>query len=98
MDPAAVWDAVGDLSDLGPGLDDAGRIEMIEVLESLKSAACAAQARLAVDFDASQRAAQEAAGVPATRVGRGVAEQVALARRDSAHRGGQLPRRSRDRR
>ena len=70
------------------GLSDEERVELIRGLEELKSAAGAAQARLTSDFDASQRTAQEAAGVPASRVGRGIAEQVALARRDSPHRGG----------
>jgi hypothetical protein len=38
---------------------------------------------------ASQRAAQRAAKVPAARVGQGIAAQVALARRESPHRGSQ---------
>ncbi len=70
-----------------PGLTDAERIDRIDVLERLKSAAAAAQAGLTVDFDASQRAEQAAAGVPAREQGRGVASQVALARRDSAVKG-----------
>jgi hypothetical protein len=40
-----------------------------------------------VDFVASQRAEQAAAGVPAARVGAGIGAQVALARRDSPFRG-----------
>ena len=44
---------------------------------------------LAADFDKSQRGRQEAAGVPAARRGRGMAERVALARRESPHRGRQ---------
>ena len=68
---------------------DAVRVDLIRELEDLKASAAAAQARLSADLDASQRRAQEDAGVPARRVGRGVAEQVALARRDSPHRGGQ---------
>ncbi len=47
----------------------------------------AAQASLAVELDESQRAEQEAAGVPAAQRGRGVPAQVALARRESHHRG-----------
>lgn len=67
---------------------DAERIDQIRALEELKSAAAAAQAEVTADLMASQRAEQRAAGVPADEVGRGVAAQVALARRDSPHRGG----------
>lgn len=69
---------------------DAGRIDQLAALEALKSAAAAAQARIAVSFDASQRAAQAAAGVPVDKVGQGVAAQVALARRESPHKGNRL--------
>ena len=55
----------------------------------MKAAAAAAQARDAADLDASQRRLQAAAGVPADELGRGVGAQVALARRDSPHRGAQ---------
>ncbi len=70
-------------------IEDGERIEQIGLLEALKSAAAAAQAVVTEDFAASQRAAQLAAGVPAERASRGVAAQVALARRESPHRGGQ---------
>ena len=70
----------------GPG-SDAERIEAIRAFEELKCAAAARQAELAADLDDSQRQAQAAAGVPADRQGRGVAHQVALARRESPHRG-----------
>ena len=73
-----------------PGLvavDDTDRVDQLRVLEEVKAAAAAAQARVSVDFDASQRRAQEEAGVPARRVGAGIAAQVALARRDSPHHG-----------
>jgi len=62
-------------------------IARIEALERLKSAAAAAQARAAVAFASVRRGAEEAAGVPARRRGRGVAAEVALARRDSPARG-----------
>lgn len=68
---------------------DVGRLELIGALEQLKCAAAAAQAVLAVDFDASQRAEQADEGVPTERRCRGVAAQVALARRESPHRGQQ---------
>jgi hypothetical protein len=75
------------LRDLGAGLDDAGRIDLIRALEELKASAAAEQARVTVAFDASQRQTQADAGVPAERRGRGIAQQIALARRVSAHRG-----------
>ena len=68
--------------------DDAGRVEQIRELEELKRAASAAQARVAAELVASQRAEQVAAGVPNRRAHRGVGEQVALARGESPHRGG----------
>ena len=71
----------------GESLDDAERVDQIGLLESIKGAAAAAQARVTVAFDASQRAAQAAHGIPARERGRGVAAQVALARRDSPARG-----------
>lgn len=78
-----------DLTELGPDLDDSERIDLIRALEELKCAAAAAQAVLAADFDDSQRAEQAARGVPTAQQGRGVAAQVALARRESPHRGQQ---------
>ncbi len=69
------------------GLDDAGRIDLIRALEELTCAATAAQAAATVELDRSQRAIQADRGVPAAQQGRGVAAQVALARRESPHRG-----------
>lgn len=66
---------------------DAERIDLIAALESLKGAAAAAQARLTITFDDSQRRDQAARGVPAKKQGLGIAGQVALARRDSPHKG-----------
>lgn len=69
------------------GLDDAARVETIRALEALVCTATAAQAAFSAELDESQRAAQAVAGVPKARRGRGVAHQVALARRESPHRG-----------
>ncbi|MFB9312067.1 HNH endonuclease [Nocardioides plantarum] len=66
---------------------DVERVEILRALEDLKAAACAVQAATAVAFDASQRAQQSAVGVGPSRQGRGVGAQVALARRESPHRG-----------
>ena len=63
-------------------------VERIAALERLKAAAAAGQARLAAALDEARRSAEAAAGVPAARRGRGVATEVALARRDSPARGG----------
>ncbi len=68
-------------------IDEAELIDRISVLESIKAAAAAQQARYAVAFDVSRRHAQAQRGVPAHRRGRGVAEQIALARRESPSRG-----------
>ena len=68
---------------------DPERIDRLRALEELKAAAAAAQAVLAADLDASVRAAHAANRLPASEQGRGVAAQVALARRESPHRGGQ---------
>jgi hypothetical protein len=70
-------------------LSDADRVDLLGALEELKSAAAAVQARVTAAFDASQRAAQAAAGVPARDQGKGVAAQVGLARRESVSRGSQ---------
>jgi hypothetical protein len=67
--------------------DAAELVDQIARLEELKGAVAAAQARAAVAFAATQRAEQQAAGVPASLVGRGVGAQVALARRESPHSG-----------
>ena len=71
-----------------PAGPDVARVEALRALEELKSAAAAAQCLLAAGLDASVRAAHAAAGVAREEQGRGVAAQVALARRESAHRGG----------
>ena len=71
------------LAALDQGVDDAVRIDRIRLLEQLRGAVAAAQARESAAFAASQRAAQRAVGVPAGRVGRGIAAQLGLARRVS---------------
>ncbi|WP_024819326.1 HNH endonuclease [Arthrobacter sp. 31Y] len=65
-------------------------IEQLRVLEEMKSAITALQARVAVAFDLAQRAEQAGAGVPASERGQGVGAQVALARRESPNRGSRL--------
>ena len=77
-----------ELSAVDPHADEAALIEQIAWLERVKSAASAGQARAAAALDAKRRAAEAAAGVPTAKQGRGVAGEVALARRDSPARGG----------
>ena len=76
------------LLDPDPGDAIGGReIDLIRALEDLKNAASAAQAVAAVRFARTQRAEQARRGVPADRVAGGIAEQIALARRESPHAG-----------
>lgn len=67
--------------------DDVARIDVLRGLQQLKCAAEGAQAAIAVAFDASQRSRAAEQGVRAEKQGLGVAEQVALARRESPHLG-----------
>lgn len=67
--------------------DPAALIDLIAGLEKLKSAVCAVQAEAAVAHDAARRSGEAAEGVSTRRQGRGVASEVALARRESPHRG-----------
>ncbi|WP_077089348.1 HNH endonuclease [Mycobacterium rhizamassiliense] len=68
--------------------DQSALIERIAELERIKSAAAAGQARAAAALDATRRATEAANGVPLAQRGRGVASEIALARRDSPARGG----------
>ncbi|MGA8847222.1 MAG: DUF222 domain-containing protein [Nocardioides sp.] len=72
-----------------PALSDADRVDLLRSLEELKCITEAAQAALSADLAESQVAQAAAAGVPAPRRSRGVAAQIALARRESPHRGQQ---------
>lgn len=71
-----------------PG-DNRSRLELVTALEELKCAAEGLQAEVAVDVDVSTREVESERGVPPERQGRGVAAELALARRESHHRGRQ---------
>jgi hypothetical protein len=71
----------------GRGLDDEERIDLIRALEELRCAVEGAQAEVTTDFVVSQRDAAARRGVPVARRDRGVAAQVALAKRESHARG-----------
>lgn len=75
------------LARLDTAVPDRERIDQIRLLEELKSAAAAVQARVTTAFVASQEEAQLAAGTPPEGVGQGIAAQVALAKRESPARG-----------
>ncbi|UPK74185.1 HNH endonuclease [Nocardioidaceae bacterium SCSIO 66511] len=66
---------------------DTARIDRIALLEKARGALAAAQALEMVEFEESQIATQREAGVAERNVGRGVADQVALARGLSPARG-----------
>jgi hypothetical protein len=89
VDAATVQAWTRRLLDVARDATDAERIDLLRALEGLTCAAAGAQAVVTADFDASQRAHAAARGVPAERQGRGIASQVALARRESPHRGQQ---------
>ena len=76
-----------ELMDVDPGADESALVAGIAAMERFKAAAAARQARLTVALERSRRQAEEAAGMPAARRGRGLAAEVALARRDSPARG-----------
>ncbi|MDV3128077.1 HNH endonuclease [Mycobacterium sp. 21AC1] len=77
------------LVQVDPDADESALLLRIAQLEQVKSAAAAGQARAAARLDATRRAREAAAGVPAAKRGRGLAGEVALARQDSPNRGGQ---------
>ncbi|MCV7356142.1 13E12 repeat family protein [Mycolicibacterium fluoranthenivorans] len=69
--------------------DEATLRDVVERLEHLKAAAAAAQARATEAWATKRHAAEAAAGVPKKKRGRGLAHEVALARRAAPKRGGQ---------
>ncbi|NYD41792.1 HNH endonuclease [Nocardioides panaciterrulae] len=80
----------GSLASLPRPADTAATIDRITELEKLKSAACAEQARLSAELEAMTRQERAEAGVRKEKQTAGVAAQVALARRESPHKGGRL--------
>ncbi|WP_161632138.1 DUF222 domain-containing protein, partial [Nakamurella lactea] len=66
-----------------PAADPAARIERIAALEQARAVLAAAQLAEEVAFAEQQRAEQLASGVPASKLGRGIAEQIGFARRIS---------------
>lgn len=85
-----VRDLIGFLASIRPCTEGAALVDQMGDLEELKSAAAGLQARATVVFDGLQRSLQAEAGIPADELGKGVAAQIALARRESPARGGRL--------
>ncbi len=71
----------------GEGLSDAQLINELSAMERLTSGAAAAKARLAAELHARRTTRDAEAGLTAERCVRGVAHEVALARRESPHAG-----------
>ncbi|MFC9357362.1 HNH endonuclease [Rhodococcus sp. NPDC057014] len=68
---------------------DAGLgIEWLDAVESLKSVGCAVQAVVTDDVATCMREDRKARGLPRAEWDRGIASQIALARRESPNRGG----------
>ncbi|WP_292645996.1 hypothetical protein [Nocardioides sp.] len=72
------------------GASEAELVDWISRLEEIKCVAEAVQAEAAVRLDEATRARQAAAGLPARKLGEGVASQIALARRVSPAKGAKL--------
>jgi hypothetical protein len=85
---ALVTALVTELRQVDPS-GDADRIELLRLLECVKCAAAGAQARITAKLSDSQCTAQREAGAATRDIGKGVAAQVALARRESPFRGSQ---------
>ncbi|MCW2844738.1 MAG: endonuclease [Nocardioides sp.] len=71
----------------GEGLSDERLVDELAGLERLTSGAAAAKARLTAELHTRRTTRDAEAGVPTARRARGVAHEVALARRESPHAG-----------
>jgi hypothetical protein len=87
IDSDAVVAFSAELAAVDVDLPESELVDRIALLERIKSAAAAGQARAAAALDASRRAAEAGVGLSAARRGRGVASEVGLARRESPVRG-----------
>ncbi|MDF3304259.1 DUF222 domain-containing protein [Rhodococcus sp. T2V] len=63
-------------------------IEWLDAVETLKSVGCAVQAVVTDDVATCMREDRKVRGLPRAEWGRGIASQIALARRESPNRGG----------
>jgi HNH endonuclease len=90
----SVGDLQGWLAQLGGGWpvedDNASLVDQIALLERVKAAAGAAQARLTVAFKQSTVAERKQAGVRARDLTKGIGSEIALARQQSTYWGGRF--------
>lgn len=84
LDATGVTGMIERLRELGGPVDEAEAIDEIAALERLKSAAAAAQARVTAALREGRVTREMDAGVPATERGRGLGDEIGLARRESA--------------
>ncbi len=75
------------LAEQAPAESEAEAIERISLLESIKAGCAAAQARDTMRFEELRVEAEAGSGVPAARRGRGMASEIALARKVSGAQG-----------
>ena len=73
---------------VGPWGEAALGIEWLDAVEALKSVGCAVQAVVADDVATCMREDRNVRGLPRAEWDRGIASQIALARRESPNRGG----------
>ena len=71
------------VAEMRSATDDFDKITQLEELQTLLNATVGAIARVSVDFEVSQREDQRRRQVPSGERGRGIADQIALARRIS---------------
>ena len=79
---------LGALARIDVDVPEAELVDRLRLLEELKAAAAAAQARVTTAFVTAHEESQRRAGVRDRDVGKGVAAQVALAKRESPARAG----------
>lgn len=72
---------------LGPVTDEASAVEQLRLLEDRKGMLEAEQARIAAEFEALRLAREAHEKVPKSQRGKGLAAEIALARRESPARG-----------
>ena len=87
LDVAAVAAMVAQVTSGRLPVEDSALIDVMRGLQQLKCASEGAQAAIAVAFDSSQRARAAEQGGRPEKQGVGIAEQIALARRESPHLG-----------
>ena len=88
LTPKALERLLAQLSALdGAGVTEAEQIEYVALLEKVKSASSAAQARVTDYLVRSRTARETERGIPAAKRCQGLAAEIALARRTSPHRG-----------